>query len=500
MGDINGANILVVDDRPDKLLAFQSLLEDLGQNLILARSGTEALKQVLQKEFAVILLDVNMPDIDGLETARLIRQHKKAAHTPIIFLTAYADEMRTAQGYALGAVDYISTPIVSEVLRTKVKVFVDLYRMREALARSREILEQRVTERTAELTQTNERLQAEIAERRRVEAERESLLARERVLRAQAEEASRLKDQFLAMMSHELRTPLTAILGWAVLLRSGRLDRETAAHSVVAIEHNAKLQAQLIEDLLDVSRIMAGKFSLGFDQVVLPDIIKAAIDSVLPVADAKAIRIEEMFDPHIGPIRGDLNRLQQVVWNLLSNAVKFTPSVGQVRVRLERVGEPLEPYALITVSDTGKGIDADFLPYVFDPFRQADSTTTRKHGGLGLGLAIARHIVELHGGRISVESLGEGQGAVFSVRLPLRAVNPIGNAFLPAGQQASEEAFPMPDCPDEIRGLRVLVVDDAIEILEMLKAMLEQCGAEVRTCTSASAALEEFQWWTLTSW
>lgn len=498
MDAINGANILVVDDRPDKLLAFQSLLEGLGQNVILAHSGTEALKQVLQKDFAVILLDVNMPDIDGFETAKLIRQYKKAAHTPIIFITAYSDDVRTTQGYALGAIDYIFPPVVPEVLRSKVRAFVDLYRMREALAQSHQALEQRVAERTAELTKTNEHLQAEIAERRRIEAEREALFASERVLRAQAEESVRLKDEFLAMMSHELRTPLTAILGWAVLLRSGRLDEKAAAHSLEAIERNAKVQAQLIEDLLDVSRIMAGKFSLELDQVALPDIINAAIDSVLPAAEAKSIHIETMFDPQVEPIRGDPNRLQQVVWNLLSNAVKFTPSAGEVHVRLECVEERSEPRVQITVSDTGKGISPDFLPYIFDPFRQADSTTTRKHGGLGLGLAIARHIVEQHGGSIRAQSPGEGKGAVFSVRLPLRAVNQAKPPFIAVGQgkQPSNEAFQLPDCSDEIHGLQILVVDDASEILELLKMVLERCGAEVRTCTSASSALEELQRWT----
>src|SRR5438552_11836178 len=257
----------------------------------MAHSGTEALKCVLEGEFAVILLDVNMPDIDGLETANLIRRHKNARHTPIIFITAYADEMQTVRGYELGAVDYILSPVIAPVLRTKVRVFVELYETNAALARSNQELEFRVTERTAELQRSNERLQAEIAERLRVENEREALLAREKVLRVEAEELSRLKDEFLATMSHELRTPLNAIFGWITLLRTRRLDEATQARALETIERNARAQKRLIEDLLDVSRIVTGKVTLEVLPVNPQRVVEAALETMQPAAQTKGITV-----------------------------------------------------------------------------------------------------------------------------------------------------------------------------------------------------------------
>ena len=307
------ARILIVDDLPEKLLVYRTLLEDLQAQIVEAHSGTEALKRVLEGEFAVILLDVNMPDIDGLETANLVRRHKNGRHTPIIFITSYADEMQTARGYELGAVDYILSPVIPSVLRTKVRVFVDLYEARAALALSNQELETRVDERTGELQKSNDRLQAEIAERLRAEAEREALLAREKVLRAEAEELSRLKDEFLATMSHELRTPLNAIFGWITLLRTRRLDEATQERALETIERNARAQKRLIEDLLDVSRIVTGKVALELVTVDPRRVVEAALETMHPAAQAKGLKIIPLLDVGAGTVRGDFARLQQVV-------------------------------------------------------------------------------------------------------------------------------------------------------------------------------------------
>ena len=471
------ARILIVDDLPEKLLVYQTLLEDLDAEIVMAHSGTEALKCVLEGEFAVILLDVNMPDIDGLETANLMRRHKNARHTPIIFITAYADEMQTARGYELGAVDYILSPVLAPVLRTKVRVFVDLYETRAALARSNQELESRVMERTAELQRSNERLQAEIAERLRVENEREALLAREKVLRVEAEELSRLKDEFLATMSHELRTPLNAIFGWITLLRTRRLDEATQARALETIERNARAQKRLIEDLLDVSRIVTGKVTLELATVEPRRAVEAALETMHPAAQAKGLKVVPLLDTGAGTVRGDFARLQQIVCNLLSNAIKFTPTDGQVEVCLARRNGEIE----ISVGDNGQGIKPEFLPHVFDRFRQEDGSISRRHGGLGLGLAIVRHLVELHAGTVEAHSDGEGKGARFVVRLPAREV--LGQPR-PSDTPASGVLTPA-----MLSNVRVLVVDDDPSSRELMSGMLEGYGARVSLADSGQAAL-----------
>ena len=277
---------------------------------------------------------------------------------------------------------------------------------RKALALEAEIAEHREAEKA--LRALKEKLEREAEERQR-------LLAREQAARAEAEKANRLKDEFLATVSHELRTPLTAIIGWAHMLRHSGLDEATARRGLETIERNAHAQAQLVEDILDVSRVIAGKFRLSIAPVDLVAVVGAAVDSVQLAAESKGVRLEVTLDPSARHVSGDAGRLQQVVWNLLANAIKFTDEGGSVCVRLKRAGRDAE----VVVSDDGCGIDADFLPHIFERFRQADATTTRRHGGLGLGLAIARHLVELHGGTVSAESAGEGQGSTFVIRLPL---------------------------------------------------------------------------------
>lgn len=300
-------------------------------------------------------------------------------------------------------------------------------------------------------------------------------------------EANRLKDEFLSTLSHELRTPLTSILGWANLLRAGQLDEKTAARALETIQRNARSQVQLIDDLLDVSRIITGKLRLDVHLIELSHVVGAAVDAVRPAAEAKNIRLQVLLDPQAGPVSGDSDRLQQVVWNLLTNAVKFTPKGGRVQVRLERINSHVE----ITVSDTGRGIDPEFLPHVFDRFRQADQTSTRAHGGLGLGLSIVQQLVELHGGTVHAESAGAGRGATFVVQLPVM-VSRRQPELRERRHPTAGGTAPL-ECPPQLTGLRVLVVDDEEDARELLSAVLERCGSEVTTAGSVAEALERYQ-------
>lgn len=318
--------------------------------------------------------------------------------------------------------------------------------------------------------------------------ERARLYQAERRLRAEAEEANRTKDEFLATLSHELRTPLTAMLGWTRMLRMKELDEPTAEHALETVERNAKVQAQLIEDLLDVSRIITGKLRLDVRPVELMPVIEAAMDAVRPAATAKSIELQTELDPLAGAVSGDPSRLQQVVWNLLANAVKFTSRGGQVKVRLERVDSHIE----LTVRDNGQGITPEFLPYVFDRFRQADGSTTRMHGGLGLGLAIVRHLVELHGGTVRAESAGAGAGAAFNVQLPLLQLRN-ADFGLRIDDKADEDLPARKASSELLKGLRVLVVDDEQDARGLIQTVLERQGAEVFAVGSARAALEAFE-------
>lgn len=328
----------------------------------------------------------------------------------------------------------------------------------------------------------------DITERKRAEKEREQLLIREQASRAQAQEANRIKDEFLSTVSHELRTPLNAMLGWVQMLRSGKLNEAAVARALEVIERNARSQNQLIEDLLDVSRIISGKMRLNVRPIELAPIINGAIDSVRLAAEAKAIQLTCVLDPAGGLIAGDPDRLQQVVWNLLSNAIKFTPKGGYVTVQLERINSNVE----VSVSDTGIGISPEFLPYVFERFRQAEGATTRSHGGLGLGLAIVRHLVELHGGTIHADSPGEGQGATFTVKFPLTAVRMHPSSRAQISPNGFSEVA-VDDC-QKLDHLQVLVVDDEADARELLTTVLEQCGAKVTAVASVEEALKVIEW------
>lgn len=323
-------------------------------------------------------------------------------------------------------------------------------------------------------------LAADVTERRQAEAERARLLLAEQEARADAETANRTKDEFLATLSHELRTPLNAILGWAQLLRLGKLPEDDMAHGLETIERNAKVQAQLIEDLLDLSRIISGKLRLDMRPTDLPTAIEAALDSVRPAAEAKGIHLIPLFDASASPVLGDSARLQQVIWNLLSNAIKFTPVRGTVELTLRRIGGRAE----IIVSDTGIGIKPDFLPYVFERLRQADSSSTRRHGGLGLGLAIARHLIESHGGTIEARSAGENRGATFVLSLPLSL-----NAVVKVPEPDDSGTGTGLVTARRLEGVRVLVVDDEADARDLVTRALQRDGADVRAAGSAAEAL-----------
>ncbi len=640
-------NILLVDDKLENLLALEAILEKLGENLVRATSGEEALRCLLHQDFAVILLDVQMPGMDGFETATLIRNRGRSRHTPIIFLTAFStSDQMLFKGYALGAVDYLLKPLDPNILTSKVTVFVELFKKTEAVKQQTAQLvavntelrqsEERFrslstcspvgifeTDTEGDCKYTNPRYQAicglkaseslekrwlesvhledkeraiaswsayinegreyseefrfqaahgnirwvqvrsspmlssqgdllgyvgtleDITERKQAE-EVHAQVIREQTARQEAEAANRMKDEFLAVLSHELRTPLTSMLGWSKILRTKKLDEKATSRALEAIERNAISQMQLIEDILDVSRIIRGQLRLNVSAVNLISVMEAALEAVRPLAEPKDIQLNTVLDTSIGSVYGDPARLQQIVWNLLTNAIKFTPKGGRVEVRLSKhFGLPIsdlgvsgtstslsttqsnefgfeslsenldssnteesnnlksvlensdgrEPslklsaksqnsksqYAQIKVIDTGIGISSEFLPKVFERFRQADSTTTRSHNGLGLGLAIVRHLVELHKGTIFAQSLGTGQGATFTVRLPLLQDNR-GNREATGKISSSVASTPL-------AGLRVLVVDDETDTRNFLSFMFEEYGAFATAVGSVDEAL-----------
>jgi PAS domain S-box-containing protein len=327
----------------------------------------------------------------------------------------------------------------------------------------------------------------DITARKRAEKERTLLLAAAQSARAEADSANGIKDEFLATLSHELRTPLTSILGWSQLLTTANLDKQQIGRAIETIARNARAQGRLIDELLDISRIITGKLCLDPRAVRIAPLIQAVVDDVRPGADARSINLEATFNSDIGPILGDPDRLQQIVWNLLSNAIKFTPKGGDVQVRLERN----DSHALITVSDTGQGIAPELLPHVFERFRQADSSNTRSNGGLGLGLSIVRQLVELHRGTVTAESSGENAGTTFRVMLPLPSLHEVPN---PAEKtEPKNERNSRSTAPHSLSGLRVLVVDDELDTRELVATVLMTCGAEVVSVGSATKALEQME-------
>ena len=602
-------HVLAVDDNPGKRLALSTVLSELPVNVVTADSGREALRLLLRQDFAVILLDIRMPGMDGFETAALIRQRKNTEHTPIIFVTSFPDDTHAARGYSLGAVDYILAPVDPEVLKTKVTVFVELYRKTVQVKLQADILARRAAQ-LHRLTQASIAINSALsldqliqvvadlardilgAEQASVlaapdqkwsstrtavslsagwrddgarptlpdrmnllrllssphgilrapaggsggewdrmlspeareagwlaapltgrdgrnmgllqllgkhdgdfSAEDEAILtqfaqmssiALENALNAEAREDNRMKDEFLTTLSHELRTPLSAILGWTRLLRADRRSPRRVMDGLEVIERNVMAQTKLINDLLDVSRIITGKLRLQVQPTSLSEVIEAAMESMRPAAGGKEIRMR--FENRLGAdsdrIVGDPDRLQQIIWNLISNSIKFTPARGRVDVTLERHDGEFE----IAVKDTGQGMTPDFLAQAFDRFRQADSSTTRAHGGLGIGLAIARHLTELHGGSIAAESPGPDLGSRFVVRVPRVAIglesadSPVPSR-LPAAREPMQTAI-------RLNGIRVLLVEDQWDSRELMVEILRQAGAEVTAAGSAPEAMD----------
>ena len=450
---MNVPHVLIVDDDLALLRALPEALRLRMKELTVdtCDSALEALQRISAIDYDAIVTDIKMPGMDGLALLSEIRELRP--NTPALLITGHGEHDLAVQALRGGAYDFIQKPIEREYFVAALTRAIQLRQLRRRLDEQQSTLERYAVD--LELT---------------VEARTHEL-----------REANRIKDEFLAVMSHELRTPLNSILGWTQLVRTGSLDESTSNRALQTIERNTKLLGEMIEDLLDVSRIMTGKLLLDVRPIELEPVIEAALEAVRPAAEAKGIRLEAWLPPSVGMVSGDPNRLQQVVWNLLSNAMKFTPRDGRVGVSLE--GDGLT--ARITVADSGEGIDQEFLPYVFDRFRQADSTFARKHGGLGIGLAIVRNLVEMHGGSVKADSKGKGRGSSFTVSFPLLAVSRIGVARL----DRSPEPLAV-DADRDLCGVSVMIVDDERDAREVLVAMLELRGAEVIAAASTAEAVE----------
>jgi signal transduction histidine kinase len=382
------ASILLVDDHPANLLTLEAVLEPLGYDLVRAQSGEEALRCLLRQDFALILMDVRMPDMDGFQTVALIKERPKMMDVPIIFVSASAREAQDiSRGYQYGAVDYLTKPFDPDLLRAKVSVLVALHLQAERIAVQREQLMER-------------RLELQV----------------QQAHRAAAEKASKMKDQFLAMISHELRTPLNAIMGWTELLAKFDLDEERMRRAIATIQRNAEAQKRLVDDLIDISTMLTGKFRLRLEAVDLAEVVQSALDDARPAAEKKRIELVSNLEA-VERVQSDAARLQQILGNLLNNAIKFVPEGGKVMVNLRRAGERVE----IEVADTGIGIALENLSRVFERFWQAERPAAMESAGLGLGLAIADQLARLYGGEIRADSPGIGRGASFTLSLPLNA-------------------------------------------------------------------------------
>ena len=427
--------------------------------------GEAALGLARLREFDLILSDVMMPKLDGFGLLKALRGDDRTQHIPIILLSARAGEESRVEGMGAGADDYLVKPFSARELLARVEAHLNFQRVR-----------------------------------REAEQALMQMMEREQKARASAEVANRVKDDFLAMLSHELRTPLNAIIGWSHLLRKGKLSEKDRERGIDVIDRNAAAQRAIIDELLDVSRIVTGKLKLETKPVELADVIDAAIDAIRPAAEAKGIEIVMSLDRSAGLVDGEGVRLQQVIWNLLSNAVKFTPQKGRIEVKLSEAWGDLK----VVISDTGEGIEPEFLPFIFERFRQADSSAKRIHGGLGLGLSIVRSLVEMHGGEIRAASDGKGKGTTFTFTLPKMSV-PDSEDGMAKPLAATVEGFKWKPNGDDLnspelqsdtlRGVKVLTVDDQQDTRELIALALCRYGAEVRASDSASHALEMIKDW-----
>ena len=484
----DAANILLVDDQPARLLTYRAILEPLGHNLVAVNSGLEALEALMKQDFAVVLLDVKMPGMDGFETAALIHDHPRFETTPIIFVTGvHVTEFDRLKGYKAGAIDYVYIPVVPEILRSKVAVLIELDRQRRALqsvnrelAESNRRLEEAnsalQSEKTRELEEINARLQQANQELSRTNQSLENEV-RERIRAENSlKDAVIKRDEFLAMLSHELRNPLSPLRNAAHLLMQGETTDPKIVWSRGVIERQLKHMIRLVDDLLDVSRIARGKIVLLSEPVKLANVIAAAVETVQPLLEQKRQQLQiEAADPDIS-VRGDPVRLSQVVGNLLHNAAKYTGEEGQIALLTrERNGR-----AEIVVQDTGIGIAPEAMPRIFELFTQIPSERSSTTGGLGIGLALVRALVELHGGEINAASPGVDRGSEFTVRLPLLVTD--GDARV-AGNPTDrgEQAVPV--------RRNILIADDNLDALESLALMLRMEGHEVHCASDGEEAL-----------
>jgi signal transduction histidine kinase len=487
--DVSGkVNILLVDDQPARLLTYEAVLAELGQNLVTARSGLEALEKLMREEFAVVLLDVSMPDMDGFEAARLIHDHPRFERTPIIFVTGvHISELDRLKGYKVGAVDYVSIPVVPEILRSKVAVLVELYCKRRELRelnRNLALANERLAqanlalreERTRELEQFNATLQR--ANEQLARANRS--LQREVSERARAEdalkEADRRKDEFLAMLAHELRNPLAPILNAVQLMRMD-LSAKQLSWSREVIERQLSYLTRLVDDLLDVSRITRGKISLAREPVEVATLIARALETVAPLIEERGHHLEVQAPAEPLLLYGDPLRLTQALGNVLGNAAKYTNRGGHILLRVHHAGEAVE----LRVCDDGVGIPAERLPLIFDLFTQLDSRSDYAQSGLGIGLALVRRLMEMHGGTVTAASEGSGRGSEFTIRLPLLPAEA-------APARAADGAVRAELAP--VVGRRILVADDNPDALASLAEVLKLQGHEVFSAANGTLALE----------
>jgi signal transduction histidine kinase len=429
--------VLVADDNAD-MRDYLARILGHSYRVEAVADGRAALDRIEAQPPDLVLADVMMPELDGFGLLAAVRQHTATRSLPFVLLSARAGEEARIEGLQAGADEYLVKPFSARELQACVASQLQLAAIRR-------------------------------------EAERE----RTQVL----EEASQIKDDFLASLSHELRTPLSAILGYARLLRSNVIAQDKVPKAIETIERNATSLTQIVEDVLDISRIVSGKLRLKVQPVDFPQIVRVAVDAVAPAADAKGVRVETILDPQAAPISGDPERLQQIIWNLLTNAVKFTPRGGKVQVRLARVNSSVE----FAVSDTGIGIAPEFLPHVFERFRQAEAGIARERGGLGLGLSIARQLTEMHGGTIEAFSGGVGQGSTFRVTVPLMILHPATEQGIRVHPRA--DVAPRHTTVVDLRGVHVLVVDDERDALSLVAEVLEGAGADVKTADSAQRGL-----------
>ena len=449
-------NILLVDDQPGKLLTYEAMLSELGENLIKANSGREALEHLLKTDITVVLMDVSMPELDGFELAEIIRQHPRYQKTAIIFVSAvHLTDLDRLKGYESGAVDYVSVPVIPELLRAKVSVFAELYRKTRDAERLNRELEQRVAERTAEL---------------------EAATARQTEMAAELRQADRRKDEFLALLAHELRNPLAPVRNAVTIMRmKGSSDPELVWCREV-IERQANQLTRLVDDLLDVSRITRGKIKLQTARVDLATVIAGAVETSRPLIDAHKHELVVALPTRPIAINGDLTRLNQVVANLLNNSAKYQNERGRIELTVTRQGSE----ALISVKDNGVGIAPEMQAQIFELFSQGERTPDRAQGGLGIGLSLVRNLVEMHGGSVRAMSRGPGQGSEFLVRLPC----------LPEEPEALTTRSPDITTFPPLAPCRILVVDDSLDAAESMAKLLLLAGHEVLVAHDGHKALD----------